>query len=404
MIPYSLQFSGIRDYKPVKLTFGEDGEHILISGPNGAGKSTITFAIGAVLYSAKVDIEGLRSANLRSGQTWNAEVFLTFHNTGVSKIDGAPFIAFQLLIKKEPNEVIQRQFKIYTGDSPDDLKQIATYRSGDHFSNLSMYRDDLIYKYKIHPDMFYLIWYQKEVNQFATMTPEERFRRFSEMYHIEEIQKEWEISVEHLKDLEAELQVTKSNIKMIETQMKIAYEAYNRFKNNERSLRIHGKNHVWLTLSIKAKLEQELKNLELEFQKTQQQLQGLQNKSTVILNQISELKERKKQKEQQSHQLDKAIRQLKHKELTLHNQHVRLKAEIEHLNKKLENTQELRKKIQYSEEDARKLVVENTVKMEELKKELELYKYKIIENSRRIEEWQYKKIKEEFALNKIIAH
>ena len=126
MIPYSLQFSGIRDYKPVKLTFGEDGEHILISGPNGAGKSTITFAIGAVLYSAKVDIEGLRSANLRSGQTWNAEVFLTFHNTGVSKIDGAPFIAFQLLIKQEPNEVIQRQFKIYTGDSPDDLKQIAT--------------------------------------------------------------------------------------------------------------------------------------------------------------------------------------------------------------------------------------------------------------------------------------
>lgn len=403
MIPYSLQFSGIRDYKPVKLTFGEDGEHILISGPNGAGKSTITFAIGAVLYSAKVDIEGLRSANLRSGQTWNAEVFLTFHNTGVSKIDGAPFIAFQLLIKQEPNEVIQRQFKIYTGDSPDALKQIATYRSGDHFSNLSMYRDDLIYKYKIHPDMFYLIWYQKEVNQFATMTPEERFRRFSEMYHIEEIQKEWEISVEHLKDLEAELQVTKSNIKLIETQMKIAYEAYNRFKSNERSLRIHGKNHVWLTLSIKAKLEQELKNLELEFQKTQQQLQGLQNKSTVILNQISELKERKKQKEQQSHQLDKAIRQLKHKELTLHNQHVRLKAEIEHLNKKLENTQELRKKIQFSEEDARKLVVENTVKMEELKKELELYKYKIIENSRRIEEWQYKKIKEEFALDMIIA-
>lgn len=402
MIPYSLQFSGIRDYKPVKLTFGEEGEHVLISGPNGAGKSTITFAIGAVLYSAKVDIEGLRSANLHSRQTWNAEVLLTFHNIGVSRIDGPPFIAFQLLMKQEPNEVIQRQFKVYTGDSPDNLKQTAIYRSGDHHSNFSRYRDDLIVKYKIHPDQFYLIWYQKEVNQFATMSPEERFRRFSEMYHIEEIQKEWEISVDNLKELEADLQVTRSNIKLIETQMKIADEAYKRFKNIESSLHINGKNHVWLTLSIKAKLEREQKDLELELNKKEQQLQGLENKGKVILNQMSELKQRKKQKEQQSYQLDTDIRKLKHKELTLHNQHIRLKGEIEHLNKKLENTQELQKKLRYSENDTKKYVVENEVKNNDLINEIEHIKKQILENTKRIEELQYQKVEEEHKLKTMI--
>lgn len=403
MIPYSLQFSGIRDYKPVKITFGGEGEHVLISGPNGAGKSTITFVMGAVLYSAKVDIEGLRSANLRPGQIWNAEILLTFHNIGSSRVDAAPYIAFQLLIKQQPSSVIQRLFKVYTGDSPEELKEIATYRSGDQNQrNLSMYRDDLQYKYKIHPDMFYLIWYQKEVNQFATMSPEERFRRFSEMYHIEEIQKEWEISVENLKELEAELQQTKTNVKYMESQMTIAHDAYKRFQINEKNLHTNGKNHVLFTRSIKAKLEMEQNEFEQDMKKKEQQLQGLQEKAQVIVHQIAELKERKKQKEQQSHQYDLEIRQLKNQEISFYNQQKRLKDEIEYLQEKLESTQELRKRLRYSEEDTKKYLEENSRKMSTLEVELERYREQIRENTKKIEELQYKKVDEEYKLKGII--
>ena len=67
MIPYRLQFSGIRDFLPSSLDLGGDG-HVMITGPNGSGKSTLTFCMGAALYSSKVDIEGLKSRNLPPDQ------------------------------------------------------------------------------------------------------------------------------------------------------------------------------------------------------------------------------------------------------------------------------------------------------------------------------------------------
>ncbi len=399
MIPYSLQFSGIRDYKPVKMTFGEAGEHVLITGPNGAGKSTITFAIGAVLCSSKVDIEGLRSCSLRLGQTWRAEVFLTFHNIGHSRIDAPTFIAFQLLIKQKPGSVIQRQFTVFAGESPEELTKIATYRSGDAQNrNLSMYRDDLQFKYKIQPDLFYLIWYQKEVNQFATMEPEERFRRFSEMYHIEEIQKTWETSVESLKDLEEELLQTKSHLKVNESQLAIAHVAYKRFKSNERTLEINGKNHVWLTLSIRGKLALEQSVLEQELKAKQKQLNGLADKGTVIANHLAQMKLRKDQKEQQNHQVELEIRQLKNRELSFHNQLIRLKGEIDHLRQTLASTEKLRKKLMFSEEETKTLTEQNKEKTTQLNLQLEENKEKLQQITKKIMILQMQKIEEEHKL------
>ncbi|NMA90029.1 MAG: AAA family ATPase, partial [Amphibacillus sp.] len=69
MIPWRLRFTGIRDYPAIDLDFSDKSDHILISGPNGAGKSTITFCMGAVLYSGKVVIDGLKSNNLPTDQT-----------------------------------------------------------------------------------------------------------------------------------------------------------------------------------------------------------------------------------------------------------------------------------------------------------------------------------------------
>ena len=70
------------------------------------------------------------------------------------------------------------------------------------------------FRYKIAPDLFYLIWYQQEVNQFAIMDSEERFRIFSEMHGIDKMQKNWEESIEKVKDAEETLQLAENNIKM----------------------------------------------------------------------------------------------------------------------------------------------------------------------------------------------
>ncbi|MEI0739398.1 AAA family ATPase [Paenibacillus sp. JTLBN-2024] len=58
MIPWKLTFSGIRDYDPAYLDLSGHTDHIMVTGPNGAGKSTITYCMGAVLYSSKVEVEG----------------------------------------------------------------------------------------------------------------------------------------------------------------------------------------------------------------------------------------------------------------------------------------------------------------------------------------------------------
>ena len=74
MIPWRLRFSGIRDYGPTEMNLENADEHVLVTGPNGAGKSTISFCMGAVLRSGKVEIEGLKSQNLPDDQTWRAAI------------------------------------------------------------------------------------------------------------------------------------------------------------------------------------------------------------------------------------------------------------------------------------------------------------------------------------------
>lgn len=74
MIPWRLSFTGIRDYQPTQINLSGVDEHVLIAGPNGSGKSTITYCLGAVLHSAKVDVEGLKSRNLLPDETWKAHI------------------------------------------------------------------------------------------------------------------------------------------------------------------------------------------------------------------------------------------------------------------------------------------------------------------------------------------
>lgn len=112
MIPWRLRFSGIRDYTPTVMDFSDKDDHILISGPNGAGKSTITFCMGGVLYSSKVDLEGLKSNNLPSDQTWRAKIELLFKNEGKVKVDAPQFVQFRLDIEQKPGDPIKKEFYI----------------------------------------------------------------------------------------------------------------------------------------------------------------------------------------------------------------------------------------------------------------------------------------------------
>ena len=145
-----MRFAGIRDYGPTMLDMNGVYEHIMITGPNGSGKSTITFCMGAVLYSGKVEIEGLKSRNLLPEETWKASIDLLFYNDGQQKIDAPLYIEFSLKIVQEPGQPIKKEFYISSGDTIDQWENVVKYTSGDRYYNFSAYKKDLQYKYKIY--------------------------------------------------------------------------------------------------------------------------------------------------------------------------------------------------------------------------------------------------------------
>ncbi|WP_411503256.1 chromosome segregation protein SMC [Brevibacillus centrosporus] len=244
MIPWRLTFSGVRDYPPTLMDVSGFDSHILITGPNGAGKSTISFCMGAVLYSSKVDAEGLRSRNLQANETWRAKISLLFKNDGLMKIDAPAFIEFNLYMVQEPGQPVKKGFSISKGDHIDQWEETVSYTSGDRYYNFTAYKKDLQYKYKIDPDLFYLIWYQQEVNQFAVMHPEERFRIFSEMHGIDKVQRDWEESMEKLKETEETLRSSELNVKRMKQELSMKKVALDRYVDNQNRLREGGELYI----------------------------------------------------------------------------------------------------------------------------------------------------------------
>jgi len=262
VIPSRLRFSGIRDYGPTEMNLDTANEHVLITGPNGAGKSTLSFCMGAVLRSSKVDISGLKSQNLPEDQTWRASIHFLFKNEGPSRIDGPLYIEFRLLCEQQPSQPIKLHYEIHDGDALDGLELRQKYRSGDvNKNNFTAYQRALQFKYKIHPDLYYLIWYQQEVNQFAVMAPEERFRIFSEMHGIDKIQKDWEISLEVVKEAQESLATATTQQKSYEFELGIARNKKDRYEDNQRRLTDSGFEYALTTHALHTQSESNLKEM-----------------------------------------------------------------------------------------------------------------------------------------------
>lgn len=262
MIPWKMWFTGIRDYQPTMMDLSGKESHILITGPNGAGKSTVTYCMGVVLYSAKVDIEGLKSRNLLPDETWKAHIRLLFKNEGSMRIDAPAYVEFAVYILQEPGQPTKKEFVIHSGDDPEQLDETIKYTSGDRQYNFTTYKKDLQYKYKIDPDLFYLIWYQQEVNQFAVMDPQERFRIFAEMHGIDQVQRNWEESMEQLKDVQESLRTAEVNVANKKQWLGMARAALERYEDNHKRLVEGGSLYAGALLKLERYYKQEQIDLE----------------------------------------------------------------------------------------------------------------------------------------------
>ncbi|WP_107838485.1 hypothetical protein [Metasolibacillus meyeri] len=352
MIPYVLKIHGVRDFSSCSIALGEANEHILITGPNGVGKSTLTFCIGAILYSAKVEIEGLRSNNLAADKPWNARMTLVFKNEGSARIDGPPFIAFELAVHQPiKNGIIQKEYRILTGETEEQLTNVTSYTSGNTTGrNFSAYREDLRSKYKIDPDLYYLIWYQQEVNQFAAMNPEERFRQFSNMFDIADMQNQWETALESVKEVEREIEHLSSVVRAAESNLRVAENDLTNFQNNRRRLIENGsKYYTFMTLLLQkftSELEKEraiLLQLEEEKKELLQKQSEYSQHEKAAIQHLEKLKAESKEIEKQLTEKKVELEGWQDKATTL-------RKDYEQLFKQLEAISEKARRLRFDEE------------------------------------------------------
>lgn len=318
MIPWKMWFTGIRDYKPTVMDLSGEKSNILITGPNGAGKSTITYCMGVVLYSSKVEIDGLKSRNLLPNDTWKANIRILFKNKGRMRIDVPTYVEFSIYILQESGQPIKKEFVIHSGDDPEQWDETIKYTSGDRQYNFTTYKKDLQYKYKIDPDSFYLIWYQQEVNQFAVMDPQERFRIFAEMHGIDQVQRNWEESIEQLKEVQENLRTAEVNVAHKKQWLGLAHTALERYEDNYKRLVEGGKLYAGALLRLELYYKQE--QLDLVAKKEQllidqdsanEHFDELQDQVEQLTNVLKRLKEEKDGLDSRSKPLQQQLLEVK---------------------------------------------------------------------------------------------
>lgn len=384
MMPHELRFHGIRDYEPTVIDFSGTGEHILIAGPNGSGKSTITFCMGAVLYSSKVDVEGLKSRNIQDDKTWNASIHFLFKNEGPTRIDAPLYIEFSVSIKQAPGSPIKRVFTISEGDDLEDLQKREVYRSGGQ-PNFGDYQQDLITKYRVYPDHYYLIWYQQEVNQFAIMSPEERFRVFSEMHGISNIQKSWETSLEHVKDIRSSVVEAETSVNNDRLQMSDAKNMYDRLVAHQKSIHENGQTIVQTLLALNKLYQDELKTTEGTIETLTNDREDLIDQMVTLEKDLADRKNHLKHTTQLTEDLSAKITN-KNELLTSKQEELEvLRASMNELSDQLKEVEEKGKWLRYSEEKTLKYY-------QDYQKQLHKHEGTLVIYSQKIEELDQEKV------------
>ncbi|TQR17484.1 AAA family ATPase [Psychrobacillus soli] len=354
MIPWRLQFSGVRDYGATEMNLENEDDHVLITGPNGAGKSTISFCMGAVLRSSKVDIEGLKSQNLPEDQTWRAAIHFLFKNDGPSRIDGPLYVEFSLYCEQTPKQPLKLRYEIRDGDELENLELRQAYRSGDaQKNNFTAYRRVLQYKYKIHPDLYYLIWYQQEVNQFAVMAPEERFRIFSEMHGIDKIQKDWETSLESVKDAQDNLATATIQQKGYEFQLSLARSEKERYEENKRRLNENGYQYAFTTHLLQLNADNERIEMEAYIEAREMELEVLAEKAESNSVQFEKENIEKEQLQQQNTAKEQQHQQLEQQLVDKEKDAKELEAEVSARSNELSELTEAYRKLPYPEQETK---------------------------------------------------
>lgn len=367
MIPCRLQFSGIRDYDAEEITLGNADEHILITGPNGAGKSTISFCMGAVLRSSKVDIEGLRSQNLSEDETWRAAIHFLFKNEGLSMIDGPLYIEFRLICEQPPKQPIKLRYEIHDGDELEQLELRQTYRSGDaNKNNLTAYKRELQYKYKVHPDLYYLIWYQQEVNQFSVMAPEERFRIFSEMHGIDRIQKDWETSLEIVKDARESYVIATNQQKQHEFNLSVARKKKDQFEDNRKRLVDNGICFAMTTHELQFHAESKRKEMEGYIEERKLELEEVDEQAAQFNEELARKKTATEQLQTKQQELDQGMVQSKAEAQGKEERLSTVEREVEHLQSELSELQDAYSKLPYPEAETKDKFIKANEQIEQL--------------------------------------
>ena len=366
-----MKFSGIRDYPNTSMDLSGRYAHILITGPNGAGKSTITYCMGAALYSSKVEPEGLKSRNLGPDETWRAIIRLIFKNDGNQRIDAPNYIQFSLYLQQEPGQPIKKEFHISSGDVIDNWEESIRYTSGDRQYNFTAYKKDLQYKYKIDPDLFYLIWYQQEVNQFAVMHPEERFRIFAEMHGIDQVQRNWEESIEKLKETQESLRLAENNVLHKKQLLNIKKTELDRYEDNKRRLLEGGKQYGKSLLQIEAYHKQQQQELLGVIDQLDFDLEQIAEQIDELLVQETEKKERLSNKQQDIDNLEQELNH--HEELysTAAQKRKENQAAVSELEQELQEINKEKERITRTEAEVKQLLSAVIADLDEIEKNVE---------------------------------
>lgn len=188
MYPIMMKVSGIRDFLPREMDLGHANDHVLIGGKNGSGKSTLVYAMSYSLLSGRVDIDGLRSKNLRRDtDPWRAYVSILFRNPpGESQCDAPEYVELAVEIKSVAGrETIKPTYILNGGDLPDKLIRLKKFPSYD---DARAYHKRV---FNIDADGYFMFWHQGSIARFANMTDQDRFKHVAEMFGLDEIQQEW---------------------------------------------------------------------------------------------------------------------------------------------------------------------------------------------------------------------